>query len=83
MKKKCQVLTAVQLVMNRTDNTVDHSDPNGAESHNKINTTDRCCFLADPSLAQTNCGKMILSRTLYDDPTKDRCHDQGTKDFLA
>ena len=44
---------AVQLVTNRTGNMEDHSDPDGVESHNNLNTTDRCCFLADPSLAQT------------------------------
>ena len=54
---------AVLLVANRTGNAVDHSDPDpdGAEIHNNLNATDRCCFLADPSLAQTNCGKMTLS----------------------
>ena len=53
-------IAAVQLVANQTDYTVDHSDPDpdGAESHNNLNTTDRCCFLADSPLAQTNCVKM-------------------------
>jgi hypothetical protein len=57
---------AVQLVANRTANTGDYyeTDPNGIESDNNLNTTNRCCFLADPSLAQTNGGKMIPSRTL-------------------
>ena len=79
----------MQLVANRTGNTVYYSDPDldGTKSHSNTNSAGRCCFHANPSLAQTNGGKMIPSRTLRiircenDDSMKYKC--QGTKAGLT
>ena len=57
---------AVQLVANRTANTGDYyeTDPNGIESDNNLNTTDRCCFLADPSLAKSKSEVIFTTKLL-------------------
>lgn len=83
-----QALAVMLLVLNLTCNTVNYCnhDPIGSESHNNLTPIDlfpRVCFLMDPSIAQRNGRRIMLSCTIakYNDSMKYGCKEQ--KIFLA